>query len=134
MSVSASRKGRAHHPGAADRRPDETVALVQLECRIVRLDAEADRSEALPARMLEQRREQVVPVPVPPPARHDGDRQLRRPFLDEAEPWFVAGEQPVPASANRLKPLDRDERESPAPHLPRIGPAAGRITGSVQRQ
>src|SRR5206468_4648928 len=63
---------------------DESVPLVEVQRRVVGLDAEADRGVALPARLLEQRFEQLLAVPLAAAARDNRDRQLRRLLVHEA--------------------------------------------------
>src|SRR5207237_341927 len=93
----------------------EAVPLVEMERRIVRLDAEADPRVPLVARPLEERLEQLRPEALAALARHDRDRQLRRLLVDESEPALVRLEEPVPGRPDRPKPFDRDQARVAAP-------------------
>src|SRR3989442_15879219 len=94
----------------------EPVPLVEVERRVVRLDAEAEPRKALRAGALDQGLEQLRTVALPAHARDDGDRQLRGLLVDEAVAGLVGREEPVPGGADRLEALDRDDgRVAPPP-------------------
>src|SRR5581483_1544206 len=97
--------------------PLEPVLLVEMDRRVVRLDAQAQLLVALCARLVDQLREQLAAEALPAPARHDRDRQLGRVLVDEPVARLVRVEQPVPRRADRLEAVDRYERgvARPAP-------------------
>src|SRR5581483_2451000 len=87
----------------------ESVVLVEVDRRIVGLDAEADPREAVLARGVEQRAEQLLAEPPAALAGDDRDRQLRRLLVDEAVARLVLLEEPVPGGADGLELVDRDQ-------------------------
>ena len=79
-------KGRAHDDRAVVfSHRLEPVALVQVPGRVVLRHAETDRFEAVRARAVQQPAEKLVSVAAAAAARNDGDRELRRLFVDEPE-------------------------------------------------
>src|SRR5690348_13535849 len=80
-----------------------------------RIGAEADRLVAFRAGALEQRLEQLLPRALAAPARDDGDRQLGRALVDEAEARLAVGEEAVPGGAVRMRAVHRDHACVPAP-------------------
>src|SRR5581483_5998822 len=108
--AASPRELRAHHPGAAalaDLR--EALALVEVERRVVGLDAQADGGEPVLAGLREQRLEQLAAEAATPAARHDGDGQLGRLLVDEPVARRLHLEQPVPGGADGLEAVDRDQ-------------------------
>src|SRR5438105_2268076 len=97
----------------------EAEAFVPLDLPCI--GAEADRSVAARARPVEQRLQQLSAGALAATARHDGDRQLRRLLVDEAEPRLVRREEPVPGGAVRMRPVHRDDPgvagPAPVPHV-----------------
>ena len=65
---------------------------------------------ALRTRALEQRVQQLRPDALPAGVRHDGDRELGRPLVDEAVAPTVPGEQAVPGGTDRKAAVDGDHR------------------------
>src|SRR5262249_53178937 len=97
-----------HHPRAgalADLR--EPVVLVEVDCVVVRLYAEADLREAVLPGLGEQPFEEIAPESAAAPARDDRDRQLGRLRVDEAVAGFVRLEQSIPGGTDRLELVDR---------------------------
>src|SRR5204862_7588951 len=88
----------------------EPVPLAQLHRRAVGLDAQADLLVPVRAGTVEQCGQQLVAEALPPAARHDRDRQLRRLLADEAVARRRSLEQAVPRGTDRLKAVDEDER------------------------
>src|SRR5262249_52930937 len=96
----------------------KAVPLVEVKRRVVGLHAQADRSEALLPRVLEQRSQELVPVAPPAAARHHGDRQLRRFLVDEPVTRLGGAEQPVPGGRDLVEVLEQDQGEITAPPPP----------------
>src|SRR5579863_4197173 len=85
----------------------EAEALVPRDLPSV--GAEADRLEATRARPVEQCLEQLLACALAAAARDNGDRQLRRLLVDEAEPRLVGGEEAIPRGAVCVRPIHRDD-------------------------
>src|SRR5579862_5262678 len=85
----------------------EAELLVPLH--LAGIGAEADRRPALGLRSLEEGLEQLLPDALAAAARDDGDRQLRRLLVDEAEARLVGGEHAVPRGAVRVRAFHGDD-------------------------
>src|SRR5579862_29884 len=85
----------------------EAELLVPLH--LAGIGAEADRRPALGLRALEEGLEQLLPDALAAAARDDGDRQLRRLLVDEAEARLVGGEHAVPRGAVRVRAFHGDD-------------------------
>src|SRR5439155_25582526 len=94
---------------------DEPVPLVELQSRVVRLDAQADRSVALRSGFLEQSLQEFLAVALAAAAGHDRDGQLGRLLVDEPVPRPSRREQPVPRRSDGLETLDLDHGRVSAP-------------------
>src|SRR5205085_5772055 len=62
-----------------------------------------------PLRALQEAGHQLVPEAFAAAARDDGDRQLRRLLVDEAEARLLAREEAVPRGPDRVRVVERDE-------------------------
>jgi len=80
-----------------------------MERRIVLLDAQADRREAVLPSLLEQGGEQLVAEAPSAAAGDDGDRQLRGRLVEEGVAGAAGGEQPVPGGADWKALVERDQ-------------------------
>src|SRR5204863_5990523 len=67
-----------------------------VEAALALLGAEADRRVTVLARAVEERRHQLTAEAAAATARDDGDRELRRPLVDEAEARLALREEAVP--------------------------------------
>src|SRR5207244_3953557 len=76
----------------------ETVALVQPG--VVGLGAEADRRLPFVARPLQQCLQQLAAQAAAAPSGNDGDRELRRLLVDEAEARLARREEAVPGGSD----------------------------------
>src|SRR5579864_4211291 len=76
---------------------------------LVGVGAEADGLEAVRARQVEERLEQLLARALAATARHDGDRQLRRLLVDEAEAGLVRSEEAIPGGAVRVRAFHGDD-------------------------
>src|SRR5439155_15189605 len=122
-------QGHAHRDRLAVARDDpEAVPLV--ERRAVPGGAEAQGVIALAPRLREQRLHQLVADSLAAAARDDGDRQLRRPLVDEPETRCTPRKEPVPGGADRLELVDRDETAVPLPP-PALDVARGGQVGAL---
>src|SRR3954452_10756556 len=92
---------REHRHGVR-RLADRLEAELLVERRLLARRAETDRVVAVGAGAVEQRGQHLGAGAVAAAARHDGERQLGRPLVDEAETRRALAEQPIPRGAGRV--------------------------------
>src|SRR5579884_4413904 len=95
--------------------PELFEAVLLVEAGLAQLGAEADLREALVARPREQRLEELAARAAAAVARHDGDRQLGRLLVDEAEAGGRGRKQPVPGRPVGVRAREGDDAGVAAP-------------------
>src|SRR5581483_5475707 len=127
VGIASDASAQALHHGhcvgcLADRLEAETLVPRGL----VPVRAETDRLVAVVTGTLEQRLEQLLPGAFAAVTRHDGDGELRRLLVDEAESRLVGREDAVPGGPVRVRALEREHarvaRTAPVAHVAIDGP------------